>query len=307
MLSTKRLFVKITLVLCMFLLYPAQAKEREYRVGDTGRMLGFSKVENELAINPCLDEGLIRAKYADQGVQYARENLKKYPPNLCTNKQTLSLLSNWHYNASALVANSERPFILGREIAKNYVLLKECTTVDCLGKRLPRMLEWSKTTLSRTPITSRDVQPLFMGGAPIGHPQLALRGLQLPLSQQKEICGSEDLSSLKFATSTLLVSGRALAVVTCHDKKRLGTWLLERSENKGQWKEILVLPGFEDVAVLPNNRELYPHIFYKQKQGSTEIMTILRYSEAFGYQKRIQFELDFDAYGLAHAFNIQVF
>lgn len=307
MFSTKRLFVIITFVLGIFSIYLVQAKEREYRVGDTGQMLGFPKLSNELAINPCLDEELIRMQYADKGIEYARENLKKYPKNLCSHKQTLAMLSNWNYNASALVANSERPFILGREIAKNDALLRECTTVDCLARRLPRMLEWSKTTLSRTPIASRDVQPLFMGGAPIEYPLLALRGLKLPLSQQKETCGSEDLSALRFATSTLVVSGRALAVVTCRANNRLGTWLLERGENRGQWKEVLVLPGIEDVAVLPNNRELHPHIFYKQKNASGETMTILRYSDVLGYQKRIQFELGFDAYGLAHAFNIQVF
>lgn len=307
--STKRLFaiINILFVLCTFCLCTVQASEREYRIGDTGQLLGFHKLEYELAINPCLEDKVVREHYTEADLQNARAQMTKYPPGLCENKQILSMLANWNYNSSALLANSERPFILGREIAIEHAQIKKCKTLDCLQKRLPNMLEWSKTMLSRTPISSRDVDSLFMKSTPIEHPRLALRGLKLPLSNQKEVCGGNDISALKFASSSLIVADRALAIVTCQEENKLGTWLLEKREDIAQWKEILVLPGIANVAILPNNRELYPHIFYKQRNGKDETMTIMRYSEAWGYQKRVQFDLSFDEYGLAHAFNVKVF
>ncbi len=307
--SRKRLLAvqNIFLAICMFATPISEARDREYRVGDTEQLLGFPKLEHELAINPCLNADLIRKQFGETGIKEARENLKHYPAQLCENKAVLLMLSNWNYNASALLANTERPFILGREIAIHQSQLKQCKTLECYAQRLPRMYGWSKTTLSRTPVASRDVDPLSMGAAPIEHPKLALRGLKLPLTRQQETCGSDDLSALKFAASSLVVADRALAVVTCKSEGKKGIWLLERNENVGGWKEILELPGIENVSILPHNRELHPHIFYKEKKENCDLITILRYSEEHGYQKRLQFNLSADAYGLAHAFDVQVF
>lgn len=309
MLGIKSRFVmKSIFSLIFFLTFSlAHAKDREYRVGDTAQLLGFSSLEYELAINPCLSDVLVHFHYGEQGVAQAKENLKQYPEGLCQHQKILSMYSNWNYNASALLANTERPFILGREIAINHSQLKQCKTLACLEQRLPRMLNWSKLTLSRTPIASRDVAPLSMGAAPINHPQLALRGLKLPLSKQKQTCGSDSLSALTFAASSLIVADRALAVVTCQSKDKQGIWLLERNEQVGKWTEILALPGIEHISVLPYNRELYPHIFYKEKKGFDATITILRYSEETGYKKRLQFDVSDDAYGLSHAFHVQVF
>lgn len=293
------LLTALVMVVGFFGGHSAQASE----VGT--QLRGFPGAEYELMINPCVSTHALHRKYGERAVNLAKKILKGYPVGMCDSPEVVAMLSEWNSNASALLASTDRPFIIEPMIKEYNRLIRDCSAVSCLERYLPRVLEWSRVTLNRTPIAPEEVHTLSMTSSPIAHPQLALRDFPLPLSRQQEICGSTSIDALKFASSSIIIAGRAVAFVTCKKPEQKVAWLVEQRDAGQKWREILVLPGTNDISVLPQNKEVYPNIFYETPTADGRKITLLEFSEDSGYKEKLSFDVVPDGRGVNHAFKVK--
>lgn len=306
MFASKKFFcLKNMILTALMVVASALWMGRVYSAESFEQLRGFPNAEYELTINPCVSVQALKKKYGDRAVQLAYQNLRNYPEGLCNYPEVVSMLAEWNDNASTLLVSTDRPFIIEPMIKEYNRLLQMCKTIDCLNLYLPRIVEWSRITLNRTPVTPEEIHTLSMTSSPIAHPQLALRGFSLPLSRQQEICGSTSIDSLKFASSSIIVSGKAVAFVTCKQPEQKVVWLVEQCDGGNKWREILVLPGTNDISILPQNKEVYPNIFYTTPIPDGRKVTLLEFNEQHGYRKRLSFDVVSDNKGVDHAFKVR--
>lgn len=265
--------------------------------------VGFTSLKQELSINPCLSDKVVADLYGHAAIPMAEQERKKWPVNLCQNPLTVQALADWHFSSSALLANTERPVVIANLIQQRNRTLLSCKTVACISQQLPRMLEWAKVNLDRTPITNSDSRPLSVIGKPLLHPKISLRGLQLPLEGQRNVC-SGDAESLEFYTSNMSVTGAALAVARCVNQGQASLWLLEKDSQTTDWKTILFAAGEDGFSILPNNREAHPTLFLKNRVATGELITVYEFDEDAGYQRKISFVVTPDEFGMLHAFDL---
>ena len=270
---------------------------------DAALRIGFTSLQQELSINPCLSDKVVADLYGAGAIPLAEQERKKWPANLCQNPLTVQALANWHFSSSALLANTERPVVIAHLIRERNNTLAACTTVSCISQLLPRMLEWAKVNLDRTPVTSADSRPVPVIGKPLLHPKISLRGLNLPLENQTKVCPNHE-DSLEFYTTSIVVPGAALAVARCDNQGQSSLWLLEKDATTSQWQTILASLGEDGFFILPNNREEHPTLFLKKRVPNGELITVYEFNGNTRYQRKISFVVSPDEFGMLHAFDL---
>lgn len=289
-------------LLALLMIWPLQAAQAQLS-SDAALRIGFTSLKQELSINPCLSDKVVADLYGPSAIPLAEQERKKWPSNLCLNPLTVQALADWNFNSSALLANTERPVVVATLIEQRNEVLLACRTVTCISQQLPRMLEWAKVNLDRTPITSAETRPLSIIGKPLQHPKISLRGLQLPLEQQHNVCAGEP-EDLEFYTSNLTVSGTALAIARCVNQGQASIWLLEKDVQTSAWETILFTAGEDGFYILPNNREEHPTLFLKNRVPNGELITVYEFVADAGYQRKISFVVAPDEFGMLHAFDL---
>lgn len=289
-------------LLALFMMLPLQTVLAQAGTEVSSRV-GFASLKQELRINPCLSNKVVADLYGSAAIPMAQQERKKWPDSLCQNPLTVQALANWHFSSSALLANTERPVVVAGLITERNRILRACPTVSCISSQLPRMLEWARVNMDRTPIANIDARPVSVMGKPLVHPKISLRGLVLPLENQTKVCTGNE-HDLEFYTSNIVVSGAALTVVRCENNGQGSMWLLENSPPSNKWRKILFAAGEENFYILPNNREDYPTLFLKNRVPSGELITVFDYDKHNGYQRKISFVVSQDEFGMFHAFDL---
>ena len=289
-------------LLALFLLLPLQHAQAQTGA-DAALRIGFTSLQQELSINPCLSDRVVADLYGPAAIPAAEQERKKWPNNLCQNPLTVQALANWHFSSSALLANTERPVVIANLIRERNKILADCSSVSCISQQLPRMLEWARINLDRTPIATAENRPVSVISKPLSHPKISLRGLQLPLDQQAKVCpGGEE--SLEFYTTSILVPGAALAVARCAHQGKASMWLLEKDAKTSAWKTILFSPDDDGFFILPNTREEHPTLFLKKRVPAGELITVYEFNGNTRYQRKISFVVSPDEFGMLHAFDL---
>lgn len=281
-------------------------------------LLGFSQVEYELAINPCIDETVLLKRFGADALRVKERELREWPHELCQHMDVSSKLLTWNYYYTNLLANTERPGVFAAEINKHLSTLKNCTDVACLNRQLPRMTEWVYFNIDRLPVytdsESARRSKATVAGEPVLHPGLALRNLPLTLSGQSEVCRGGTTNDLDFFTVNFAIEGRPLVLAVCKEltdasSNEQGVWLLERLESSGEglglsgWREILVEREDSRLYVLTNSRTSYPTLYSRRLTGSGEEVVIYEFREAKQhYERSVALDIEYDALGRAHAF-----
>lgn len=289
-------------------------------------LLGFSKAEYEVAINPCLDETVLIERFGREALLAQDREQAKWPTGLCQNLDVARQLLTWNYYYTTLLANTERPTVIAGEISKHIKSLEACTDLACLNRLLPRITEWVYLNIDRLPVYTdsesarRSQAPLT--GDPVLHPSLALRNLPLPLSGSNEVCHGTTISDLKFYTVNFSVEGRPLVLAMCKEaingsQNKQNIWLLERLDPNGfaatqgdsagsGWREILVERGDTRLYIFTDSRTAYPTLYSRRSTGSGEQLVVYDFQAALlQYTRSTVLHLEYDALGRAHAFMVQ--
>lgn len=295
---------------------------------DAYNLLGFSEVEYEVAINPCVDEAVLLERFGATALQIQARELSKWPKGLCQNLETSRQLYTWNYYYTTLLANTERPAVLADEISKHLKSLKACTNVACLNRLLPRMIEWVYLNIDRLPVYTDSESArrsyVALAGEPVVHPTLALRNLPSTLSGLSEVCKGESTSDLDFFTVNFSIENHPLVLAMCKNpatasSKRRSIWLLERTElvtnpattlsvessntSIGAWREILVERGDSRLYVLTNSRTTYPTLYSRRSTDSGEVVVTYDFEASrHQYLRSVVLNVEYDALGRAHAF-----
>lgn len=285
-------------------------------------LLGFSQAEYELAINPCVDEGVLLDRFGADSLRYRAQELAQWPSQLCENPDVASKLVTWNYHYTSLLANTERPAVFATEINKYLETLKACSNVNCLNRLLPRMTEWVYLNIDRLPVytdsEAASRSQAVLAGEPVVHPALALRNLPLTLSGLSEVCKGGAMSDLNFFTVNFSVEGRPLVLAMCKEPaNEQGVWLLERLDLSGNsasafgnagsdasgWREILVERGDGRLYVLTNSRTTYPTLYSRRSTGAGEEVVVYEFQAAAQrYARNVVLNVEYDALGRSHAF-----
>ncbi len=285
-------------------------------------LLGFSQAKHELAINPCVDDGVLLDRFGANSLSYREHELAKWPNQLCENPDVASKLATWNYYYTSLLANTERPAVFATEINKYLETLRACTNVDCLNRLLPRMTEWVYLNIDRLPVYSDSeaasrIQAV-LAGEPVVHPALALRNLPVTLSGLSEVCKGDAMNGLNYFTVNFAIEGRPLVLAMCKEPiNEQGVWLLERLELSGNsvvaldgagsgasgWREILAERGNGRLYVLINSRTTYPTLYSRRSIGAGEEIVVYEYHiAAQQYECNVVLNVEYDALGRSHAF-----
>lgn len=265
--------------------------------------VGLPFAFQEIALNPCVPESVIRGKFGQKGVQLLRDAQKNWPASMCDNTQVALGLFEWLYTSAALQAQTDRPVLISRLIKTRNESLAACETVACLANRLPRMVEWAQTNLDRTAVY-RESDRLPVKAELLSHPRLSLRELVLPLPGQLEWCRSSNFESLDFFTVNMKVSGKALVMVQCKTSVPAGpTWIMENAANSRVWVPILFNKALSEQYILPNSRYTYPTLYSQEKTPFGIRVTFSEYGEDL-YQEKLGFTINVDASGEALAFDV---
>lgn len=287
-------------------------------------LLGFSQAEYELAINPCVDEGVLLDRFGTGALSSREQELSKWPGHLCNSPDVASKLMTWNYHYTSLLANTERPAVFAAEINKYLKTLRACSDVDCLNRLLPRMTEWVYLNIDRLPVytdsEAASGSQAALAGEPVVHPALALRNLPLTLSGLSGVCKGGTMSDLNFFTVNFSVEGRPLVLAMCKEptaaSNEQGVWLLERLDLSSPaaafsddgsgvsgWREILVESVDSRLYVLTNSRTTYPTLYSRRSTGSGEEVVIYEFQAATQqYDRSVALNVEYDALGRAHAF-----
>lgn len=267
--------------------------------------VGLSSAAQEISLNPCIPESVIKSRFGQSGVELLRENKKKWPASMCENTQVAIGLFEWLYLSSALQAQTDRPVLISRLIKTRNNGLALCQTVACLAERLPRMIEWAQTNLDRTAIY-RESDRVPVKSELLSHPRLSLRELVLPLQGQYEWCHSSTFDALDFHTVNIKVSGKALVLVKCKTGKPEGpTWIIENAANSKAWVPIMSSQLLGELYILPNSRYTYPTLYSQKKLSDGIRVTFFEYGEDL-YQEKLAFTVNVDASREALAFDVQI-
>ncbi len=267
--------------------------------------VGLPFAFQEIALNPCIPESVIKGRFGQSGVELLRETQKKWPAKMCENMQVASGLFEWLYTSSALQAQTDRPVLISRLIKTRNNSLALCQTVACLEERLPRMIEWAQTNLDRTAVY-RESDRIPVKSELLSHPRLSLRELVLPLQGQFEWCGSSTFNALDFYTVNMKVSGKAVVLVQCKTgKQESPTWIIENAANSKVWVPVMFHQSLNDLYILPNSRYTYPTLYRHEKLSQGIHITFFEYGEDL-YQQKLGFTINVDASGEALAFEVQV-
>lgn len=289
-------------LLALFVMLPLHSAQAQTGA-DAALRVGFTSLQQELSINPCLSDRVVADLYGPAAIPVAEQERKKWPANLCQNPLTVQALANWHFSSSALLANTERPVVIANLIRERNNILASCSSVSCISQQLPRMLEWARISLDRTPVAPAENRPVPVMGKPLSHPKISLRGLQLPLESQASACpGGEN--SLEFYTTSILVPGAALAVARCANQGHSSLWLLEKDAKTSVWQTILFSADEDEFFILPNNREDHPTLFLKKRVPGGELITVYEFNGKSRYQRKISFVVSPDEFGMLHAFDL---
>ncbi len=287
-------------------------------------LLGFSQAEYEVAINPCVDGGLLYERFGVDAISAQEQELRKWPTGLCQNLDVARQLLTWNYYYTTLLANTERPTVFANEITKHIKSLESCTNLTCLNRLLPRMTEWAQLNLDRLPVytdseSARRSQEV-LAGAPVVHPTLALRNLPTALSNMQEVCDGKEIGELSFYTVNFSVEGRPLVLATCKEitnssAESQGIWLLERLEptngssaplngsSASGWREVLAEKGDGRLYIFTNSRTVYPTLYSRRSVGSGEQLVVYDYRIPLQrYTRNVVLNIEYDALGRPHAF-----
>ncbi|MDO5667548.1 MAG: hypothetical protein Q4G44_06960 [Alcaligenaceae bacterium] len=289
-------------------------------------LLGFSQVEYEVAINPCLDQAVLFERFGREALVAQEKELAKWPKGLCQNLEVARQLLTWNYYYTTLLANTERPTVIAGEISKHIKSLEACTDLSCLNRLLPRITEWVYLNIDRLPVytdsESARRSQASLAGDPVLHPSLALRNLPLPLSGLAEGCNGTDINVLNFYTVNFSVEGRPLVLAMCKETAngaghKQNIWLLERLDPNGStsglgasagsgWREILVERGDSRLYVFTDSRTAYPTLYSRRSTGSGEQLVVYDF-QASGqqYTRSTVLNLEYDTLGRAHAFMLR--
>lgn len=319
----KRIFslLILSISVCLSLLLPvASASTNDYD------LLGFTNVEHEIAINPCMDSNVLQERFGNEALHIQQNELNKWPINLCQNLDVSQQLLTWNYYHTTLLANTERPAVVANEITKHHNSLRACNDIACLKRRLPRMTEWAYFNIDRLPVftdsESAKQSQAVLAGDPVAHPTLALRNLPLTLTGLSERCEGTSINDLNFFTVNFSVQGRPLVLATCkksdsNSNKEQNIWLLERLESNQNttlaftgegsgasgWREVLVERGNSRLYYFTNSRTIYPTLYSRRSTGAGEEMIIYDFSEPIQqYTRSVELQIEYDALGRAHAF-----
>lgn len=310
--NVKKVVVPWLVVLWCGMAGPVQAFPSDFD------LLGFSRAEYEVLINPCINPSVLQARFGAAADQAQEQELRKWPQGLCQDLEVSHQLVRWKYYYTTLLANTERPTVIAQELVKHKRQLLDCTTTACLSDHLPRMISWVRLNIDRLPVNEAVLgdKPgvTALRGDRVVHPNLALRNLPLPLSGQAQACGSTSIDALAFWTVPFQVSERPLVFVTCAQEGDASRrWLLEQTavsannaveanHSKG-WREILSIQGARRFYVMPYQRTTYPTLLSRLSEGQGELISIYDYHyPSSRYDMSVEFALEFDRLGRAHAF-----
>lgn len=267
--------------------------------------VGLPFAFQEIALNPCIPESVIKGRFGQSGVKLLHESQKQWPAKMCENTKVASGLFEWLYISAALQAQTDRPVLISRLIKTRSNGLALCQTVACLGERLPRMMEWAQTNLDRTAIY-RESDRIPVKSELLSHPRLSLRELVLPLHGQFEHCRSSTFDSLDFYTVNMKVSGKALVMVQCKTSTpESPTWIIENAANSKVWVPIMFNPSLNNLYILPNSRYTYPTLYGQKNVPEGIRVSFFEYGEDL-YQQKLGFTINADASGETLAFDVQV-
>lgn len=266
--------------------------------------VGLPFAFQEIALNPCIPESVIKSRFGQSGVDLLRVAQQQWPANMCENTQVASMLFEWFYISAALQAQTDRPVLISRLIKTRNNGLALCQTVACLTERLPRMIEWAKTNLDRTAVY-RESDRMPVKSELLSHPRISLRELVLPLPGQLEWCRSSTFDSLDFYTVNIKVSGKALVMVQCKSSTpQSPAWIIENAANAKVWVPIMFSQSLSDLDIMPNSRYTYPTLYSKKNVPHGIRITFFEYGEDL-YQQKLEFTINVDASGEALAFEVQ--
>lgn len=292
------------LSVCIGLLFSVGSAYAQFDRSLLREGVGLPFAFQEIALNPCIPESVIRGRFGQNGVDLLQNTQKQWPANMCENTQVSLGLFEWLYTSSALQAQTDRPVLIGRLIKNRNDSLAVCQTVACLGERLPRMVEWAQTNLDRTTIY-RESDRLPVKSELLSHPRLSLRELVLPLPGQFEWCRSSSFESLDFYTVNMKVSGKALVMVQCKTSAPASpTWIIENAANSKVWVPIMFNKALKEQYIMPNSRYTYPTLYGQEKTPLGIRITFSEYGEDL-YQEKLGFTINVDASGEALAFDVQ--